>query len=319
MLLKKFDKASGKVLKQNKVLGFKGVIKALSGYTRPKESGSEWWLTTTSIWNCDELIGRRIRDWRRLLGETGHTGTRTQTMRADHDSIYTGTHSVFPAPLAEWILLRYAGPSGGHIIDPFAGGPPRGVVAALMGYSYTGYDIRQEQIDENIRTLGSMGLGGSTTYHCANGCSLEKTADESMDCSITCPPYYDLEQYSDLPDDLSNLDSYEAFDSEMLLCARHLYRVLKPGVFACIVVGDFRVGEKKEENELINFTGDTITNFRNAGFFYWQDVILSKNFASAAVRASTSWAGKKLIPRHEHLLVFRKPEAKNEKVQKVRG
>src|SRR5258706_11288938 len=106
MLFKKFDPTSGKILKNERTLLFN----AAEGYIRPLEYGSVWWLTTTTIWPVDELIGRRIRDWRRLMGETGHSGTRAQTMRSDHDSIYTGTFSVFPAPLAEWIILRYGGP-----------------------------------------------------------------------------------------------------------------------------------------------------------------------------------------------------------------
>src|SRR5258706_6043719 len=94
----------------------------------------------------------------------------------------------------------------------------------------------------------------------------------------------------------------------MLNCAKAYFRVMKPGSFTCIVVGDFRCGGNKDENELISFSSDTIRNFRSAGFLLFQTIILSKNFASAAVRASTSWLGKKLVPRHEYLLVFRKPQ-----------
>src|SRR5258706_6142726 len=307
MLHKKFDPQSGKILKHNQVLGFKGLIKASAGYIRPTETGSQWWLTTTSVWNADELIGRRIRDWRRLTGETGHDGTRNETMRSDHDSIYTGSHSVFPAPLAEWITLRYGGIPGGLILDAFAGGPPRAIVAALMGYRYLGYEIRQEQIDENTRTLSRLGCMDSVSYICGDGTLLRGASDNSFDFGLTCPPYYDLEQYSDLPNDLSNLPDYETFDKAMLNCAKAHFRVMKPGSFTCIVVGDFRRGGNKDENELISFSSDTIINFKRSGFMFWQNVILSKNFASAAVRAGTSWSGKKLVPRHEHLLGFRKP------------
>ena len=75
----------------------------------------------------------------------------------------TGTVSIFPAPLVEWILLRYGGPKGGKIIDAFAGGPPRGVVSAIMGFQYTGVELRQEQIDENETTLsaGELGIAGA--------------------------------------------------------------------------------------------------------------------------------------------------------------
>src|SRR5258706_9630308 len=307
MLKKKYDEASGKILKHNQVLGFKGIFTANAGYIRPKEDGSFWWLTTTSIWPVDELIGRRIRDWRRLTGEDGHSGTRTQSMRQDHDSVYTSTHSVFPAPLAEWIILRYGGPSGGLIIDAFAGGPPRAIVAAMMGYKYVGYDIRQEQIDENIGTITRLGCESSISYHCGDGTLLLGSATNSYDFSLTCSPYWNLEVYSDLPNDLSNLPDYETFDHAMLNCAKAHYRVMKPSSFVCIVTCPFRQGGNKDENELRDFPGDTVRNFRTAGFMLWQKIVLSRNFASAAVRSTTSWKGLKLVPRHEELLVFRKP------------
>ncbi len=303
MLFKKFDQKSGKVLKNNRTLLFNPA----DGYIRPKTDGSEWWLTTTTIWNCDELIGRRIRDWRRLTGETGHDGTRNETMRSDHDSVYTGSHSVFPAPLAEWITLRYGGVPGGLILDAFAGGPPRAIVAALMGYRYLGYEIRQEQIDENLRNIAILGIGNSVVYKCSDGAILEGCDSNSCDFALTCPPYYDLEQYSDLPNDLSNLPNYDTFDRAMLTCAKAHFRVMKPSSFVCIVTCPFRVGGDKDTNELRDFPGDTVRNFRAAGFMLWQKIVLSRNFASAAVRSTVSWRGMKLVPRHEELLVFRKP------------
>ncbi len=299
MLFRKFDPESGKVLKNNRTLLFK----AADGYVRPPEYGSLWWSTTTSIWAIDEIIGRRIRDWRRLTQETGHSGTRTLTMRSSHESAFTGTHSVFPAPLCEWIILRYGGPPGGLILDSFAGGPPRAVVAALMGYRYVGFDIRQEQIDEDLKVINNLGISGSIKYVCADGCYLEGLDDNSCDAAMTCPPYYNLEQYSDLPNDLSNLEDYETFNKAMSNCAKAHFRVMKPDSLVSIIVGNFR--DKK--GELIDFRSDTVVNFRTHGFIFHQDVILMKNFASSAIRAPSAWKGRKLVMRHEHLLVFRKP------------
>lgn len=315
MLLKKYDESSGKVLKTTKF----NLFSAAKGYIRPKEYGSLWWTTTTSIWAMDEIIGRRTRDWRRLLGETGHSGERTQTMRSDHDSIYTGTHSVFPVPLAEWIILRYAPPEGGVILDAFAGGPPRAVVSAFMNYSYIGYEIRQEQIDENLRAIENLGLSGSVEYRNSDGTQLFGCEPNSIDFGITCSPYFNLEVYSNLPEDLSNMRSYDEFHEAMFRCAKSYFRVMKPGAFVCLVTCPFRVGGDKDENELLDFPGDTIDNMRMAGFMLWQKIVLSRNFASAASRSTTSWKGKKLINRHEELLVFRKPLIKPAKIPKKNG
>lgn len=296
MLFKTIDKASGKVLKTSRPL----LITPQQAYVRPSQ-GKDWFSTTTTIWQVDEIIKRRVRDWRRLTGETGHSGTRDEVFRKDHDSIYTGTHSVFPAPLMEMIIVRYGGSVGSHILDAFAGGPPRGLVSAIMGHRYTGFEIRQEQIDENEALLKSFKLKGAT-YVKGDGRFL--ATDDVYDCAITCPPYFDLEVYSDLQQDISNLGNYSEFNASMWLCAHAHRERIKPGGFVCIIVGLFR--DKK--GELIDFPADTVENFRDAGFLYWQHIILSKNFASAAVRAGNAWKGQKLVPRHENLLIFKAPD-----------
>lgn len=303
MQFKKYDQASGKILRNEKPL----LLNASIGYVRPKEYGSLWWLSTTSIWNVDDLILRRVRDWRRLTGETGHSGTRTKSMRHFHDTLYTGTHSVFPIPLAEWIILRFGGPEGGVILDAFSGGPPRGIASGLMRYSYIGFDIRQEQIDENIEIIKDLNIEDRVKYICDDGCELYGIKSESVDFGFTCPPYYNVEVYSDLKTDLSKSNTYNDFLDSMFKCAESYRRVMKPDAFLCIVAAPFRLHNNKGVNEQVDFPGDLIHICREAGFYLWQNVILSRNFASAASRSTTSWRGRKLIPRHENLLIFRTP------------
>lgn len=57
--------------------------------------------------------------------------------------------SVFDPHLCE-VIYRWFAPEGGTILDPFAGGSVRGIVANYMDYKYTGIDIRPEQIEEDI-------------------------------------------------------------------------------------------------------------------------------------------------------------------------
>lgn len=260
-------------------------------------------MTTTTVWRVDELIRRRVRDWRRLTEETGHSGERSETFRGDHDSVYTGTYSVFPAPLVEWILLRYGGPQGGKVLDAFAGGPPRGLVASIMGMEYHGFEIRKDQIDENMRVIDRLKLK-NVNYHLADGRFLEAGGD-NFDCALTCPPYYNLEVYSNQADDISSFGTYAEFNASMWLCAMAHRDKMKPGAFVCIVVGPFR---DKKTGELVDFRAHTVENFREAGFIFHQEIILSKNFGSAAKRSTNAWKGHKLVPIHEFLLVFKTPE-----------
>jgi len=59
-----------------------------------------------------------------------------------------GGTSIFDPVLCE-VAYRWYAPPGGRILDPFAGGSVRGVVAAVLGYDYTGIDLRQEQVEAN--------------------------------------------------------------------------------------------------------------------------------------------------------------------------
>lgn len=254
--------------------------------------------TSTSIWNVDETIKRRVNDWRRITGEDGHTGNRSVLRK---DGIYTGTHSIFPIPLMEYIIIRYGGEKGGSILDSFAGGPPRAICSALMGHDYHGIDVRKEQIDENLQALKNLKL--SATYYHDDARFLNTVTKTDFDCAITCPPYGQVEVYSDQADDISTMD-YPQFNASMLLSAYAQFERLKAEAFSCIVVGNFR---DKKTGELIDFRGHTVENFKEVGFVFHEDIILSRNFGSAASRASNAWRGKKLVRRHEHLLVFRKP------------
>lgn len=60
---------------------------------------------------------------------------------------HSGT-SVFDPVLCE-LVYRWFAPPGGAVLDPFAGGSVRGVVASLLGLSYTGVDLRSEQVEAN--------------------------------------------------------------------------------------------------------------------------------------------------------------------------
>ena len=62
------------------------------------------------------------------------------------------TESIFDPVLCE-IMYRWFCPSAGQILDPFAGGSVRGIIAGCLDYQYIGIDLRQEQIDANYEQI----------------------------------------------------------------------------------------------------------------------------------------------------------------------
>lgn len=57
--------------------------------------------------------------------------------------------SIFDPVLAE-IAYTWFNVDGGTILDPFAGGSVRGIVASRLGYRYLGHELRENQVEANI-------------------------------------------------------------------------------------------------------------------------------------------------------------------------
>ena len=212
------------------------------------------------------------------------------------------TVSIFDPALCE-LMYRWFCEEGGKILDPFSGGSVRGIVANKLGFKYTGIDIRKEQVDSNIEQ-GIRILGAENVPNWLLGDS-DKVLDlihETFDFIFSCPPYLDLEVYSDLPDDLSTKDDVE-FEKQYQSIINKLYPRLKKGGLACFIVGDVR--DKKGNYRC--FTEMTVRCFENAGFKTYNKAVLLQPLGTAMLRANRVFnAGKKLIKVHEDVLIFKK-------------
>lgn len=134
----------------------------------------------------------------------GRENTITSIFTLSPDSEYV---SIFDPVLAECVY-RWFCKEGGSVLDPFCGGATRGYVSAMLGNRYTGIDIRKEQIDADIRQCS--GFKDRVSYICGDS-EKEVKSLGMFDFVFSCPPYYDLEVYSDKKEDLSNKPTYEEF------------------------------------------------------------------------------------------------------------
>lgn len=126
------------------------------------------------------------------------------------------------------------------------------------------------------------------------------------DFVFSCPPYADLEVYSDRPEDLSNMDYAGFVEAYREIVAKAVGR-LKQDRFAAFVVGDVR------DNRGIyrNFVGDTIRAFEDAGARYYNEAVLITSFGSLAIRVGRMFnAARKLGKTHQNVLVFVKGDPK---------
>lgn len=218
-----------------------------------------------------------------------------------------GGTSIFDPVLCE-AFYRWFCPQGGKIIDPFAGGSVRGIVAALTGREYTGIDLSARQIEANranwdevthdsiiegYSVLPPNWINGDSTH-------IKDLAPGEYDLLFTCPPYADLEVYSDKPEDLSN-KSYPEFLALYRQIIAAASSMLKPNSFAAIVVGDIR----NEKGFYQDFVSDTIRAFQDAGMAYYNEAILITSLGSLATRIGRQFANsRKMGKTHQNVLVF---------------
>ncbi len=252
----------------------------------------------------------RKKRWRGL-GIDGHLGRKQELCLAqglnkiDPRKSYTGT-SIFDPVLCE-LLYNWFCPDGGSILDPFAGGSVRGIVANYLGYKYTGVDIRQEQIDSNRdQALDILPVNNQPSWYVGDSNNvLDGDWINKFDFILSCPPYADLEKYSDLPGDISNMD-YPYFVNIYESIIIKACKLLKPGRFACFVVGEVR----DKNGSYVGFVPDTYSAFKKAGMQYYNEAILLENgLNTAAMRADKQFnAGKKLVKTHQNILIFKKQD-----------
>jgi len=138
------------------------------------------------------------------------------------------------------------------------------------------------------------------------GDSSEKIPDEKFDFLFSCPPYGNLEVYSEDDADISNME-HEDFISAYRIIIKKSVNALKDDRFACFVVGDFR--DKKGFYR--NFVSDTISAFQDAGAVLYNEIILITMVGSLPIRAAKAFnAGRKTGKTHQNVLVFYKGNPK---------
>jgi hypothetical protein len=117
--------------------------------------------------------------------------------RPDSAAQSTGT-SIFDPVLCE-LIYRWFSKPGHLVLDPFAGGSVRGIVAAKLGRPYYGSELRREQVEANVKQARQIITKKAIMpeWVCQDSRDLHK-AKIQADLVFSCPPYADLEVYSDM-------------------------------------------------------------------------------------------------------------------------
>ena len=236
-------------------------------------------------------------DWMREKGLSGGC--------SDGDPAVASGTSIFDPVLCE-IAYRWFCPPGGTVLDPFAGGSVRGLVASHLGRRYVGIELRAEQVEAN-RAQAHIAAEPAPEWRIGDSRDIpEIAADVEADMLFSCPPYLDLEVYSDDPSDLSCLDHAAFFEAHADIVRAAVDR-LRNDRFAVWVVGDVR----DRRGFYANFPGKTVEAFEAAGARFYNEAILITAAGSLPIRVGKQFtATRKLGKTHQNVLVFCKGDPK---------
>lgn len=246
---------------------------------------------------------KRKRQWSRL-GIKSEIGRDSKVINMDtmaKEKNQAEYVSIFDPALCE-VLYHWFCPDGGTILDPFAGGSVRGIVANYLGYKYTGIDIRQEQIESNReQALQILDVNNQPNWYVGDSNIELDCMNNQYDFVFSCPPYADLEVYSDLDGDISNME-YKDFMIAYESIISKSCELLKPNGYACFVVGEVR----DKNGNYIGFVPDTINAFKKCDMKFYNEAILLNAIASASMRANGNMKTQKLVKVHQNVLIFKK-------------
>lgn len=214
--------------------------------------------------------------------------------------------SIFDPVLCE-IAYTWFSTKEDAIIDPFAGGSVRGIIASALERNYTGLELREEQVLANRENADEVCSSYMPKWIIGDSnVLLDGLENSSFDMCLSCPPYADLEVYSDDEADLSNME-YSDFITVYQSIIEKLYKKLKDDSFVVWVIGEVR----GSDGNYYNFLGDTIKCFLNAGFNYYNEIVLENVIGSAALRAGRPFkTARKVAKIHQNVLVFCKGDGK---------
>ena len=243
----------------------------------------------------------RKKHWKTIIGDDGESREGTLSESELMSGINNGV-SILDPVLAE-IANRWFAPDNSNTFDCFAGDTVFGYVSSYLGHNFTGIELRKEQADLNNKRCKGL----KAKYHCDDGRNVCNYLEPgSQDLLFSCPPYFDLEVYSDLENDASNQKDYKSFLKILETAFYNAIKCLKENRFAFIVVGDLR----NKNGAYYNFPQMVKDIFLTTDCVLYNEMVLIEPLGTLPQRVGRYMGTRKIGKCHQNILVFYKGDIK---------
>lgn len=231
---------------------------------------------------------------------------------ATHKPDYRGN---FAPQIPRNVIMNYS-QEGEFILDPMVGSGTTLIEARLLNRNALGIDINQNAVNITSERISfDVPNPSKQTVKLGNAQKLIGIQDNSVDLVITHPPYLNLIKYSNgqNSDDFSSIASIPKFLNAISVAFEEMRRVLKPGRFCAILIGDTRKGQ-----HYIPLSRFILRRCLQAGFVLKEEIIKTQHNTTHGPRWTASARHYKFyLIMHEHLFIFRKP-LENENLSRIR-
>jgi DNA modification methylase len=223
-------------------------------------------------------------------------------------------HGNYIPQIATQTLRRYTRKND-VVLDMFLGSGTTALEARRLGRRCVGVEIKSDMArsvrekfpdDDGVKVVHA----DSRTARAANGvrAALSEWDREAAQFLVLHPPYHDIIRFSDIAGDLSNAETLDDFLKDFGKVARRGFKLLEPGRFAVLIIGDKYAG-----GELVPLGFRCMEEMTAAGFRLKSIVV--KNIAGNEVgkgQRENLWRYRALrggfyIFKHEYVIIFQKP------------
>jgi 16S rRNA G966 N2-methylase RsmD len=217
------------------------------------------------------------------------------------------------------LLRRYTKPND-IVIDLFEGSGTSAIEAARLNRRLVGVDIQPELVSAVNNRLVELAIPPEQCRVIAGNSGDTAWAIPALLKQLSVwkahmaqfvflhPPYADIIKFSDIPGDLSNIQSVDQFNALFGEVAKTAFALLEPGRFAAVVIGDCYQG-----GEWIPLGFHCLQAMNNAGFKTKSIVVknITGNEKGKGNRQNL-WRYRALkggfyVFKHEYILIVQKP------------